>query len=92
MKEVFLIEKGSGDRLSVAVDGRMAEVTSTIDEAVLKFRFDDTDTDTDTCTEYTIDWEERPLRMTLQDVLGDGEINNSEWGWVVPATEDFKCH
>ena len=93
MRQVFVIEMGN-DRLSVAVHddavgnyGRVADVTSRTDDPVLKFCLDDGN---DGYTEYTIDWDEAPLRMRLLDVLlADGSVNNSEWGWVVPASEDF---
>merc|ERR1712032_1547570 len=97
MREVFVIEKTGDDRLTVTVHdervgprGRPGQVDDIGEGSVLVWRFQAAGRLF--CTEYRIDWQESPLRMTLQDKGADGAAYNSEWGWVVPATEDFQCH
>ena len=100
--EVFVIQNDD-ERLAVTVypasplvsvevtlaeqRGEAMEVTSGIDDPVLRFRRDVHYR----CgyTEYTIDWGSTPVRMTLADVCEDGTVYNTEWGWVTPATEQF---
>ena len=94
-------EKGDQDRLKVVIHdyeirpggGTEAIVTSSIEDPILKFRILKDESNRDGFyAEYTINWDEEPVRMTLQDIDAEGESYNNEWGWVTEASGPFEPH
>ena len=98
MMEVFVIRKATDGRVSVTVHdmevGQGGQDAGVQDVAAssLTFRLPN-DAEEGYHLEYFINWaNEGGAVMNFEDLDANDGAYNSEWGWVVPATEDFKAH
>eukprot|EP01080_Neovahlkampfia_damariscottae_P007339 gene7339-11658_t len=87
VQEVFTIDCKNG-QYTVDVDGKPA-VNVQLNHDVLTFH---TLKSYGGHESYNIDWSLKEPRMDLEDVDANGEVYNTEWGYVVPFNECFKPH